>query len=55
MPTTSGGGSAGAGPSSRFSSQYAISQLGGVDAATLVSASVGVKTCLPKLAWGSFG
>ena len=55
MPTTSGNGSAGGGPCSRFSSQYVTLHSGGVDAAMLVSARLGVRTCLPKLACGSFG
>src|SRR5207244_1411633 len=55
MPTTSGNGRSGGGPWSRFSSQYRTDHSLGVDAATLVNASVGVSTCLPKLAWGSFG
>ena len=46
---------AGGGPWSRFSSQYATSQSGGVDPAMLVRASDGVSTCLPKLACGSLG
>ena len=55
MPTTSGNGSQGGGPWSRFSSQYATSQSAGVAPAMLVSASEGVSTCLPKLACGSLG
>ena len=55
IPTTCGTGSMGGGPWSRFSSQYFTSQSAGVAPAMLVSASVGVSTCLPKLACGSFG
>ena len=55
MPTTSGIGVNGGRPCSRFSSQYSTRQPGGVAAATLVRASVGVSTCLPKLACGSLG
>ena len=32
-----------------------LAQSGGAPGATLVSASGGVRTCLPKLACGSFG
>ena len=49
MPTTCGKGRDGAGPCSRFSSQSAMRQSGGVAAAIAVRASVGVSTCLPKL------
>src|SRR5215813_13309746 len=55
MPTTSGMGVDGGRPFRRFSSQYRMSQCSGVVAAKLVRASVGVRTCLPKLALGSFG
>ena len=55
IPTTCGNGSCGGGPWRRFSSQSCTSQPSGVAAATLVRASVGVRTCLPKLACGSFG
>ena len=55
IPTTCGNGSQGGGPCNRFSSQYATSQSGGVAPAMLVSASDGVRTCLPKLACGSLG
>ena len=55
IPTTSGNGSIGGGPWSRFSSQYATVHSGGVLPAMLVSARLGVSTCLPKLACGSLG
>ena len=35
--------------------RHAARQCGGVAPAMLVSASDGVSTCLPKLAWGSLG
>ena len=50
IPTTRGNGSTGGGPWSRFSSQYRTSHPAGVAAAIVISASVGVSTCLPKLA-----
>ena len=55
MPTTAGKGWHGGGPESRFSSQYDTRQSGGVLPAMLVSARLGVRTCLPKLACGSLG
>jgi hypothetical protein len=54
MPTTSGHGSHGGAPSKRFSSKISTVHPEGVAAAMLVSASVGVSACLPKLAFGSF-
>jgi hypothetical protein len=47
-------GSIGGGPWRRFSYQYRSDHPSGVAPAMLVSASVGVSTCLPKLACGSF-
>jgi hypothetical protein len=42
-------------PWSKFSSQYFTDQCGSDVPAKLVNASVGVNTCLPKLAWPSLG